>query len=1796
VQYFFDWGDSTNSGWLPVGTTIASKSWAPAGSYTVKAQARCATDTSVVSNWSSGVSVTITAPTETITTPTTPSGPTSGFTGTSYSYTTGGSTSSLGHSVEYQFDWKGDGSDLSSWGSATQSKSWTLAGTYTVKARARCATHTSVMSGWSTGLSVTISTGVYTATRDLPDCYTPSVPLTVTITVTASLTAAYYWVIDTPPNGWTVSDINENGLWDSINKWVRWGFPDKNNRILTYKATPPSGETGNKTFSGRVVYDEDVVTITGDLTIDKCIGETISTPAVPSGPTSGTMGTNYTYSTGGSTSSLGHSVQYFFDWGDGTNSGWLSVGTTSASKSWTSANTYSVKAKARCATDTGVESNWSTSLSVTISGGSGVISLPWTGQTKCYDQIGTEINCSGTGQDGEIQAGVEWPNPRFIVIYCNATGPCADQNLDCDDDSSTDVITDNLTGLMWARDANLPGSGKDWLRALVYVTSLNSGNGLCGYNDWRLPNINEIGNLTNAEWPNFADWLRAQSFLNLRLDQEYYWSSTTHHYYTDNAWLIDIGDGGIYGSYKTPLNFLWPVRGGEHIQPNTDYPANIPKTGQTISYAAGDDGDLQWGVDWPDSRFTDNQDGIVKDNLTGLIWTKDANILGPHSCNPYELEDKTWPEALDFIKCLNANSYLGYSDWRLPNTGELRSLVDYSRGSLRVGYPFVNLRGVYWSSTTVPHTRHDAYTTNLGGGRNGGGMGVEGKEYARFVWPVRSGQIGGLKGNVTDVSTGNYLFSVDVSTSNKVTQTGQFGYYNLRLPSGTHDITFSKTGYQSQTFSNVVIFEGQFTELNVELQVAETVSAPSILSGPTSGTVGTSYNYSTGGSSSSLGHDVQYFFDWGDGSNSGWLPVGIASASHSWGSAGTYPVKVQARCAADTDVVSSLSSSLSVTISPATVPSTVATNPSGLQIMVDGSTYTAPHTFDWTPGSSHNLSIPSPQSGTSGTRYVYSSWSDGGAQTHTINAPSSSTTYTASFTTEYSLTTSVSPSGAGTVTPLGTNWYDSGQNVSLSATANPGYTFGAWSGDFSGTTNPTSIAMNGPKNVVANFTQNQYTLTVNIIPSGSGSVAKSPDKASYTYGEQVILTATANPGYTFSNWVWDVSGTTNPITLTVNGNKTATAYFIKIPETVSTPSVLSGPTSGTVVATSYSYTTGGSTSSYGHPVEYQFDWNGDGSNLSSWGSATQSKTWATPGTYNVRARARCTIDTSVVSSWSGTLSVTISAPETVSPPSVLGGPTTGFTGTSYSYTASGSTSSYGHQVKYQFDWKGDGSDLSSWGTSTQSKTWTTPGTYNIKARARCATHTSVVSEWSGTLSVNITSNPILTVLKSGTGSGTVTSSPAGINCGDDCSETYTKVQEVKLTAKADTNSTFTGWSGGGCSETGTCTVTVDASITVTASFALKTPDISVAQTSIEFGSVKVGKKVTKTLKITNNGSGDLWITLSGLEGTDFSIQGSGSVIIKAKKSYSLKVLCTPTSAGLKTATLKINSNDPDTPTFDIELHGSTIEQPQQFALTVTKAGTGSGTVTSNPAGINCGSDCSESYNQGTSVTLTATADSSSTFEAWSGGGCSGTASCSVTINSNITITATFNQQPQYTLTVVKSGTGSGTVSSSPVGINCGSDCSETYTKVQKVKLTAEADASSTFAGWSGGGCSGTKTCTVTVDAAVTVTADFALKTPDISVAQTSIEFGSVKVGKKVTKTLKITNNGTGDLVITFSGLEGTDFSIQGSSGVTIKAKKSYSLKVLFTPKSAGLKTATLEVESNDPDTPTIDISLSGTGQ
>jgi hypothetical protein len=159
--------------------------------------------------------------------------------------------------------------------------------------------------------------------------------------------------------------------------------------------------------------------------------------------------------------------------------------------------------------------------------------------------------------------------------------------------------------------------------------------------------------------------------------------------------------------------------------------APVPKTGQTVSREAGDDGDLQKGIIWPNPRFTDNADGTVTDNLTGLIWLKNANCFGA----------KTWADALndcnnlqDGTCGLTDNSCAG--DWRLPNVRELQSLVDYGRynPTFQEIHPFLGLvAGRYWSSTTYSMYTPDAWLVNFYFGY----VNHDGKSVDFYVWPVR---------------------------------------------------------------------------------------------------------------------------------------------------------------------------------------------------------------------------------------------------------------------------------------------------------------------------------------------------------------------------------------------------------------------------------------------------------------------------------------------------------------------------------------------------------------------------------------------------------------------------------------------------------------------------------------------------------------------------------------------------------------------------------------------------------------------------------------------------------------------------------------------------------------------------------------------------------------------------------------------------------------------------------------------------------------------------------------------------
>lgn len=132
---------------------------------------------------------------------------------------------------------------------------------------------------------------------------------------------------------------------------------------------------------------------------------------------------------------------------------------------------------------------------LTCTGFAQTVELPQTGQIACYDSAGNMVACLDTGQDGDVRAGVAWPGPRLAVTYCDENGPCTDQEADCDGDPATDVIKDNLTNLMWSRKAR---DGGTW-GVLYWQDAINGAAGLslCGYDDWYLPNINQIETLVN---------------------------------------------------------------------------------------------------------------------------------------------------------------------------------------------------------------------------------------------------------------------------------------------------------------------------------------------------------------------------------------------------------------------------------------------------------------------------------------------------------------------------------------------------------------------------------------------------------------------------------------------------------------------------------------------------------------------------------------------------------------------------------------------------------------------------------------------------------------------------------------------------------------------------------------------------------------------------------------------------------------------------------------------------------------------------------------------------------------------------------------------------------------------------------------------------------------------------------------------------------------------------------------------------------------------------------------------------
>jgi hypothetical protein len=199
------------------------------------------------------------------------------------------------------------------------------------------------------------------------------------------------------------------------------------------------------------------------------------------------------------------------------------------------------------------------------------------------------------------------------------------------------------------------------------------------------------------------------------------------------------------GSATVSVNVL-------NCTPDSDgAPAPVAVTGQTLSFATGDDGALAKGVPFPSPRFTDNGDGTVTDNLTGLIWLKDASCLGSHR---WEDSGPVFP-ALDRVAVLNAGTISScanyaagtFTDWRLPNVKELLSLIDFGFSNPALpnaagtakwteGNAFSGVQSAgYWSSTTNAGNSAGAWLVDL----NDGSANVGAKESDLLVWPVRGG-------------------------------------------------------------------------------------------------------------------------------------------------------------------------------------------------------------------------------------------------------------------------------------------------------------------------------------------------------------------------------------------------------------------------------------------------------------------------------------------------------------------------------------------------------------------------------------------------------------------------------------------------------------------------------------------------------------------------------------------------------------------------------------------------------------------------------------------------------------------------------------------------------------------------------------------------------------------------------------------------------------------------------------------------------------------------------------------------
>ncbi|MFW5810563.1 MAG: DUF1566 domain-containing protein [Thermodesulfobacteriota bacterium] len=333
-----------------------------------------------------------------------------------------------------------------------------------------------------------------------------------------------------------------------------------------------------------------------------------------------------------------------------------------------------------------------------------------TDQTRCYDAAGEIIPCESTLQDGAFKTGPPWTDSRFRI--------------------EEEIVLDRLTGLAWTRHAAPAEFPLSWEEAFDYIREMNTERAF-GFGDWRLPNRRELFSLVshahiNPSLP--ADHPFTEVFSG------YYWTATTCARLPGQAWYVHLGGARLFKGMKHGSYMVWPVR-------NYEADPILPGTGQSTFYAVSGDPIPCGGVPggrksktafpWPEPRFSDESE-VITDHLTGLMWTRNADITEA---------PVGWETALEAVAAMNDRSAFGYDDWRLPNIRELESLTDMGAHSPAVASAsrFENIREFYWSSTTSVYDPPYAWTLYTVDGNIGVGF----KRKADFhVWPVRETAFG----------------------------------------------------------------------------------------------------------------------------------------------------------------------------------------------------------------------------------------------------------------------------------------------------------------------------------------------------------------------------------------------------------------------------------------------------------------------------------------------------------------------------------------------------------------------------------------------------------------------------------------------------------------------------------------------------------------------------------------------------------------------------------------------------------------------------------------------------------------------------------------------------------------------------------------------------------------------------------------------------------------------------------------------------------------------------------------------